>query len=81
MGEWIKCSDGLPKDLKVVFLAYRPKDIVTAQAFRYEGQWFACPIFYNMSKSPAPFDARQVLVKDDVIAWHELPTFQAEDEE
>lgn len=82
MSECISCSDEMPRDLHIVYINYRPDDPTTAMAYRNNGQWIAAGVFYNLTKNPGPFEFRQVIVKDEVTHWGELPCFTApEDEE
>jgi hypothetical protein len=79
MTGWIKCGDLLPAERKIVYIAYRPEDPATATAYRYNGQWVAAAIFYNLTHSPGPFEFRQKIITDEVMSWHELPDLDSQE--
>lgn len=73
MTGWIKCGDHLPAEKKVVYIAYRPEDPATATAYRFNGQWIAAAVFYNLTQSPGPLEFRQKIIAEEVMSWHVLP--------
>jgi hypothetical protein len=80
MTGWIKCDDQLPADKTIVYIAYRPEDPATATAYRFNGQWVAAAVFYNLTHSPGPLEFRQRVISEEVMSWHLLPAIDVEDE-